>query len=160
MCACWHYVPQLLLMFGQPPAGYPKPRYASFSSATYARRWVRGDTIVRKYSSVCMQMHVCVRAGTSWSTAEGVDRRQHRIHVLSRRLQSSSSSICISIQICVRDPFSCERCRYLNKRYSISKYISRRAVETQTLIYGLCGSVCMCVTPSGDQLGRLLVEWS
>ena len=158
MCACWHYVPQLLLVFGRPPAGYPKPPYASFSSATCARRWVRGDTIVRKYSSVCKQMHVCVyESGTSWSTAEGVDRRQHRIHVLSSRLQSSSSSICISIHLCVRDPFSC---RYLNKRYSISKYISRRAVETQTLIYGLCGSVCMCVTPSGDQLGRLLVEWS
>ena len=78
MCACWHYVPQLLLVFGRPPAGYPKPRYASFSSATYARRLVRGDTIVRKYSSVCMQVHVFVRAGISWSTAEGVDRRQHR----------------------------------------------------------------------------------
>ena len=33
MRACWHYAPQLLLVFGRPPAGYPKPRYASFSSA-------------------------------------------------------------------------------------------------------------------------------
>ena len=142
MCACWHYVPQLLLVFGRPPAGYPKPRYASFSSATYARRLVRGDTIVRKYSSVCKQMHVCVRAGTSWSTAEGVDRRQHRIHVLSRRLQSSSSSICISIHLCVRDPFSC---RYLNERFSISKYISRRASgNADPNQWSLRVCVCVC----------------